>query len=134
MGSISTAMAVFRAALLAAVVASASAFSAGPALPLRANARAAVAKGPRMQYSTVPTPEGTKETYWETKAPSSEVLGIGKDIPAASYAAASVVAAAIGSYSTAQVWPLTQNLNGLFLAGSFLLPYSWALHVACWIQ
>lgn len=33
-----------------------------------------------------------------------------------------------------QVWPLTQDLNGLFLAGSFLLPYSWALHVACWIQ
>ena len=31
------------------------------------------------------------------------MLGIGKDIPAASYAAASVVAAAIGSYSTAQV-------------------------------
>ena len=42
-------------------------------MPLRANARAAVAKGPRMQYSPVPTPEGTKETYWETKAPSSEV-------------------------------------------------------------
>jgi hypothetical protein len=32
-----------------------------------------------------------------------QVLGIGKDVPAASYAAASVVAAIIGSYSTAQV-------------------------------
>ncbi|MGB1594074.1 MAG: hypothetical protein ACPIOQ_15075 [Promethearchaeia archaeon] len=31
------------------------------------------------------------------------MLGIGKEIPAASYAAASVVAAAIGSYCTAQV-------------------------------
>ena len=37
-------------------------------------------------------------------------------------------------YYGVQVWPLTQDLNGLFLAGSFLLPYSWALHVACWIQ
>lgn len=24
-------------------------------------------------YSPVPTPTGTKETYWETKAPGSEV-------------------------------------------------------------
>jgi hypothetical protein len=25
-------------------------------------------------YSPVPSPDGTKETYWETKAPGSEVL------------------------------------------------------------
>jgi len=37
-------------------------------------------------------------------------------------------------WTFAQVWPLTQDLNGLYLAGSFLLPYSWALHVASWIQ
>jgi len=103
-------------------------------MPLRATQRAAIAKGPRMSFSPVPTPEGTKETYWETKAPSSDVLGIGKDVSSGSYVVASVVAAAIGGYSTAQVWPLTQDLNGLFLAGSFLLPYSWALHVAAWIQ
>ena len=42
-------------------------------MPLRATQRAAIAKGPRMSYSPVPTPEGTKETYWETKAPSSDV-------------------------------------------------------------
>jgi hypothetical protein len=99
-----------------------------------------------MSYSPVPTPEGTKETYWETKAPSSEVcaclaqsvcvpktlagkagsgavhgivrglaksgsdvvpcsqvLGIGKDVPAASFAAASVVSAIVGGYCTAEV-------------------------------
>ena len=39
-------------------------------MPLRATQRAAIAKGPRMSFSPVPTPEGTKETYWETKAPS----------------------------------------------------------------
>ena len=33
-----------------------------------------------------------------------------------------------------QVWPLTAETNILLGAGTFLLPYSWALHVACWIQ
>ena len=42
-------------------------------MPLRATQRAAISQAPRMSYSPVPTPEGTKETYWETKAPSSEV-------------------------------------------------------------
>ena len=42
-------------------------------MPLRATQRAAISQSPRMSYSPVPTPEGTKETYWETKAPSSEV-------------------------------------------------------------
>jgi hypothetical protein len=42
-------------------------------LPLRATQRAAISQAPRMAYSPVPTPEGTKETYWETKAPSSDV-------------------------------------------------------------
>jgi hypothetical protein len=42
-------------------------------MPLRATQRAAISQAPRMSYSPVPTPEGTKETYWETKAPSSDV-------------------------------------------------------------
>jgi hypothetical protein len=33
-----------------------------------------------------------------------------------------------------QAWPLTADPNPLFIAGSFFLPYSWALHVAAWIQ
>jgi len=96
-------MAALRVAVLACVAASAAAFSAGPAMPLRATQRAAIAKGPRMSFSPVPTPEGTKETYWETKAPSSDVLGIGKDVSASSFAVASVISAGIGAYSTAQV-------------------------------
>jgi hypothetical protein len=72
-------------------------------LPLRATQRATVSHAPRMAYSPVPTPEGTKNTYWETKAPSSDVLGIGKNVPAASYVAASVIAAAIGGYCTSEV-------------------------------
>ena len=56
-----------------------------------------------MAYSSGFTPESTKNTYWETKAPSSDVLGVGKNVPAASYVAASVIAAAIGGYCTSEV-------------------------------
>lgn len=45
-------------------------------MPLRATQRAAISKAPRMQYSPVPTPEGTQDTYWETKAPSSTVSNV----------------------------------------------------------
>ena len=34
----------------------------------------------------------------------------------------------------AQAWPLTTDPNPLYILGSFFLPYSWALHVAAWIQ
>jgi hypothetical protein len=36
-----------------------------------------------MAYSPVSTPENTKNSYWETKTPSSDVLSIGKNVPAA---------------------------------------------------
>ncbi|EKX40617.1 hypothetical protein GUITHDRAFT_96294 [Guillardia theta CCMP2712] len=126
-------MQLLRSCLLLALVASASAFSA-PTLPLRASGRAAVSQRTVMSYSPVPSPEGTKETYWETKAPSSEVLGIGKNLPSGSFASASVVAALVGGFCTSQCVPLTADPNPLYIAGSLFLPYSWALHVAAWIQ
>mmetsp|Transcript_19666 Transcript_19666/g.40053 ORF Transcript_19666/g.40053 Transcript_19666/m.40053 type:complete len:135 (+) Transcript_19666:40-444(+) len=129
-------MAALRCAVLVlAAVASASAFVQGPAsLALRTSSRAAVSKRSPMMYSPVPSPEGTKETYWETKAPSSDVLGIGKDVSSGSFAASSVVAAVAGAFCVGQVIPLTSDPNPLFIVGSFMLPYSWALHVAAWIQ
>lgn len=54
-------------------------------------------------FSPVPSPEGTKETYWETKAPSSDVLGIGAGVSSGNFAAASVFAALVGGYCTGQV-------------------------------
>lgn len=57
----------------------------------------------RMAYSPVPSPDGTKETYWESKAPASAVLGIGKDVSSGNYIIASVVAAIVGAYCTGQV-------------------------------
>eukprot|EP00283_Hemiselmis_rufescens_P010192 CAMPEP_0173432664 /NCGR_PEP_ID=MMETSP1357-20121228/10384_1 /TAXON_ID=77926 /ORGANISM="Hemiselmis rufescens, Strain PCC563" /LENGTH=132 /DNA_ID=CAMNT_0014397293 /DNA_START=44 /DNA_END=442 /DNA_ORIENTATION=+ len=125
-----------RALVLLAIVASASAFTAPAGLSLRApSTRAAVCQGPRMSgYSPVPSPDNTKETYWETKAPSSDVLGIGKDVTSEQFLLASVLAALIGSFSISQAVPLTADPNPLFIAGSFMLPYSWALHVGAWIQ
>ena len=73
------------------------------ALSLRAGRAAACRQGPSMQYSPVPSPEGTKETYWETKAPSSEVLGIGSGVSSGTYITASVVAAIIGGFCTGEV-------------------------------
>lgn len=56
-----------------------------------------------MQYSPVPSPEGTKQTYWETKAPSSDVLGIGSGVSSGTYITSSVVAALVGGFCTGQV-------------------------------
>ena len=68
-------------------------------------------------FSPVPTPEGTKETYWETKAPGSNVLGIGKDVSSGTYIASSVIAALVGAACTAQVGAMP--LSGYF---SFAVP------------
>jgi hypothetical protein len=67
-----------------------------------------------MQYSPVPSPEGTKETYWETKAPSSDVLGIGSGVSSGTYITASVVAAIVGGFCTGEV---TAELSRTSLQG-----------------
>eukprot|EP00285_Hemiselmis_virescens_P010262 CAMPEP_0173378528 /NCGR_PEP_ID=MMETSP1356-20130122/1676_1 /TAXON_ID=77927 ORGANISM="Hemiselmis virescens, Strain PCC157" /NCGR_SAMPLE_ID=MMETSP1356 /ASSEMBLY_ACC=CAM_ASM_000847 /LENGTH=132 /DNA_ID=CAMNT_0014331617 /DNA_START=26 /DNA_END=424 /DNA_ORIENTATION=- len=125
-----------RAIILLGLLASASAFTAPAGLGLRPSARPAVCKSSVMMsgYSPVPSPEGQKETYWETKAPASEVLGIGKDVTSEQFLLASVLAVLIGAFSLSQAVPLKPDPNPLFIAGSFMLPYSWALHVAAWIQ
>mmetsp|Transcript_3720 Transcript_3720/g.8189 ORF Transcript_3720/g.8189 Transcript_3720/m.8189 type:complete len:131 (-) Transcript_3720:335-727(-) len=119
--------------LLVALFGSAAAFSTAPSFGLRTSTRSSAMTKIKM-YSPVPSPTGTKETYWETKAPGSEVLGIGKSVPSNNYAAFSIISALVGAFSIQQAWPLTADPNPLFIAGSFFLPYSWALHVAAWIQ
>nr|7Y7B_R Chain R, PsaR [Chroomonas placoidea]7Y8A_R Chain R, PsaR [Chroomonas placoidea] len=126
-----------RALCFLALIASAAAFSTAPGLALRSSVRPATSTKTPMKmagYSPVPSPDNTKETYWETKAPSSQVLGIGKDVSSGNYIVASVVAAVVGAACTGQCIPLTVSPNPVFILGSFLLPYSWALHVAAWIQ
>ena len=56
-----------------------------------------------MQYSPVPSPEGTKQTYWETKAPSSDVLGIGAGVSSGTFITSSVISFIVGGFCTGQV-------------------------------
>jgi len=80
-----------------------------------------------------------QDTWWGDKDyPDSVVLGIGKNVPSAVYGPASAVALAIGLYCVAQSNLLNilsgSTINGWYVAGSLMVPYSWGLHVACWIQ
>jgi len=77
-------------------------------------------------------------TYWEGTAPPSSVLGIGEKIPSAVFGPLSLVAFAAGTYSAHESNILNQitpeTINPLLIAGTFLVPISWGLHVAAWIQ
>lgn len=76
-------------------------------------------------------------TYWEDK-PSSAVLGVGEKIPSAVFGPLSLVALAAGTYSVHESNIFNQlsatSLNPLYVIGSLLVPISWGLHVAAWIQ
>jgi len=70
--------------------------------------------------------------------PPSIVLGIGKDVSSGVFGVTSGVALAVGLYCVAQSNLLNilsgSTVNGWYVAGSLLVPYSWGLHVASWIQ
>jgi len=79
------------------------------------------------------------DTYWgEKDYPPSEVLGIGKDVPSIVFGVSSAVCLGVGCYCIAQSNLLNilsgSTVNGFYVAGALLVPYSWGLHVACWIQ
>lgn len=75
---------------------------------------------------------------WEGKYPPSDVLGFGKDVPSSLYLFSSVIALILGSYCVAQSNIFgtlsATTVNPQFVAGSLLVPISWGLHVAGWIQ
>lgn len=77
-------------------------------------------------------------TYWEGKAPSSEVLGVGAKIPSSVFGPLSLVAFALGTYCIHESNIVNQvtvdNIEPLYIAGSTLVPISWGMHVAAWIQ
>ncbi|GJQ10295.1 hypothetical protein GpartN1_g2086.t1 [Galdieria partita] len=79
-----------------------------------------------------------KDTSWTGKVPPSTVLGIGEKVPSAAYVISSVICLLVGSYCVYEsnlLSPLTvTSINPLFVLGSLLVPYSWGLHVAAWIQ
>mmetsp|Transcript_47276 Transcript_47276/g.78268 ORF Transcript_47276/g.78268 Transcript_47276/m.78268 type:complete len:132 (-) Transcript_47276:273-668(-) len=80
-----------------------------------------------------------QDTWWGDKDyPPSIVLGIGKDVPSKVFGVTSGLALGIGIYCVAQSNLLNilsgSTVNGFYVFGSLLVPYSWGLHVASWIQ
>ena len=80
-----------------------------------------------------------EDTWWGDKEyPPSIVLGIGKNVPSNVFGITSGLALFIGLYCVAQSNLLNilsgSTVNGWYVAGSLLVPYSWGLHVASWIQ
>ncbi len=115
------------------------AFVTSTAVPLRRGglARQCFARG-----SVRVTAVGTKrvaglrvqprmETDWTGPAPSSEVLGLGKNIASFQFLAGSVVSLAIGCYCVYKsnlASPLSADtVYPLYILGSLLLPISWGL-------
>merc|ERR1719313_1260053 len=80
-----------------------------------------------------------EDMWWGDKDfPPSRVLGIGRNVPSKIYGPLSGLAFGVGVYCIAQSNLLNilsgSTVNGWYVAGSLLVPYSWGLHVACWIQ
>jgi hypothetical protein len=106
----------------------------------------AVGRAPAMQRRVAPAARlapasmlEAQDTWWGDKDyPSSIVLGIGKDVPSSIYGVTSAIALAVGLYCIAQSNLLNilsgSTVNGFYVAGALLVPYSWGLHVASWIQ
>ncbi|CAN0548633.1 unnamed protein product, partial [Ectocarpus sp. 8 AP-2014] len=79
------------------------------------------------------------DTYWEGKAPPSEVLGPAlAKAPSVGLGVVSLAAFAAGTYCIHETNILhtvsPDNIQPLYVAGALLVPISWGLHVASWIQ
>ena len=76
--------------------------------------------------------------WGDKEYPDSVVLGIGKNVPSKFYGVTSGLALGIGLYCIAQSNLLNilsgSTVNGFYVFGALLVPYSWGLHVASWIQ
>lgn len=112
----STVVSVRRGSLARQCIARSAGVRVAAAKPTRAT-------GPRM------------ETDWTGPAPSSDVLGIGKDTSSGTFITGSVAAFAVGVYcvySSNIASPLSaESVNALYIIGSLGLPISWALYVFC---
>jgi len=121
--------------LLLALLGSCAAFA-----PVTSVRPAALARRTATSLRVAPVMElEAQDTWWGDKEyPDSIVLGIGKNVPSAVYGPLSGIALAIGIYCVAQSNLLNilsgSTINAWYVAGSLLVPYSWGLHVACWIQ
>jgi hypothetical protein len=107
--------------------------------PLRASSKLCAVRGSSslraapVRRSSVVTMAKSPEVY-----PTSEVLGLGKDVPSTLYAIASVPLFILGAFSCYQsniAHTLSADtVNAQFVVGSLALPISWGCHVAAFIQ
>lgn len=120
--------------LVALLVGSCSAFA--PATGMRP----AVARSAARPALAAPVMELQTEDMWwgDQDYPPSKVLGIGKNVPSGLLGVSSGIALTLGLYCIAQSNLLNilsgSTVNGFYVAGALLVPYSWGLHVASWIQ
>eukprot|EP00965_Chrysotila_dentata_P188002 6172467-Pleurochrysis_carterae.AAC.2 len=122
--------------LLIAAVAACSAFSPVGSLRPAVAQRAAVSS---VRVAETSMELKAQDTWWGDKDyPDSIVLGIGKGVPSIVYSVSSLIALALGSYCVAESNLLNilsgSTVNGFYVVGAVLVPYSWGLHVAAWIQ
>ena len=77
-------------------------------------------------------------SYWEGSYPPSSVLGIGEKVSSKVFGPMSLVALVIGLYCINENNISNQlsatNVNPSTVLGSLLVPISWGMHVAAWIQ
>ena len=77
-------------------------------------------------------------TYWEGSHPPSSVLGIGEKVPSGVFGPLSLVAFAVGLIcvheNNISTGLSATTVNPQTVAGSLLVPISWGMHVAAWIQ
>uniref|UniRef100_A0A7S1U023 Photosystem I reaction center subunit VIII n=1 Tax=Phaeomonas parva TaxID=124430 RepID=A0A7S1U023_9STRA len=113
-------------ALLALLVAPAAAFA-----PAR--------KAPRAMRSSLKMEQTEAPTYWEGKVPPSTVLGpVLSKTPSGLLGPVSIISLLAGTYSVHES-NILHTLNAdtvypVFVIGSLLVPISWGLHVAAWIN
>ena len=120
--------------ILCITLSSAAAFA--PTATLRPAVARAVAPSVRPQ----PVMElETQDMWWGDKDyPPSRVLGIGENVPSGVFGIGSGLAFTVGIYCVAQSNLLNilsgSTVNGFLVFGSLLVPYSFMMHIAAWIQ
>jgi hypothetical protein len=82
--------------------------------------------------------ENPGETFWTGTAPPSSVLGVGEKIPSSIFGPMSLVALMVGTYCVHESNIFGQlsdtSVYPSYIIGAQLVPISWGMHVAAWIQ
>lgn len=96
-------------------------------------------KSPVGRVARTPSVTGIRmDLTTQRDVPDSDVLGLGKNVPSSLYALASAPAFLLGCWGVYQSNFAQQlapdTVNPQFILASLLVPISWGLHVAAYIQ